>query len=97
MTTFWKKRILVLVGAGASVDFGIPQTRDFTAALENELRNNQYCVKTGGLKAYEWVKSTLEEYYGAEPWEGHFERVYHSLHELAAIDRKSTRLNSSHH
>ncbi|NWB52245.1 SIR2 family protein [Pseudomonas sp. F8002] len=86
MTTFWKKRILVLVGAGASVDFGIPQTRDFTAALENELRNNQYCVKTGGLKAYEWVKSTLEEYYGAEPWEAHFERVYHSLHELAAMN-----------
>ncbi|TWC51167.1 hypothetical protein FBY04_1171 [Pseudomonas sp. SJZ080] len=86
MTKLGKKRILVLVGAGASVDFGIPQTRDFTAALEREIRDDEYCVLTGGLKAYEWVKNTLEEYYGAETGEAHFERIYHTLHELAAMN-----------
>lgn len=79
------KRILVLVGAGASVDFGIPQTKDFTAALERELQDDQYCLESGGWEAYQWVKNTLEKYYGDEPWEAHFERVYHSLHELAAM------------
>lgn len=80
-----KKRILVLVGAGASVDFGIPHTRDLTEALEREMEDDQYCVHVGGVEAYRWVKAKLEEYYKAEPGEAHFERVYHALHELAAI------------
>lgn len=86
MTKLLKKRILVLVGAGASVDFGIPQTTGFAEAIESELRDNQYCVRSGGMDAYDWVKRTLEDYYGDEPWEANFERVYHSLHELAEMN-----------
>ena len=80
-----KKRALVIVGAGASVDYGIPTTADFGALIEAHMQVNDYCVKTGGFDAYLQVKSTLESYYLPCTGEAHFERIYHVLHELAAM------------
>ncbi|MFG0859219.1 hypothetical protein [Pseudomonas sp. CJQ_13] len=84
MTSLSAKRILVLVGAGASVDFGIPQTSGFTDKLEEHMLADGYSVRSGGWDAYKCVKSELENYYGSES-EAHFERIYHTLHELAAM------------
>ncbi|WOB57032.1 MULTISPECIES: SIR2 family protein [Pseudomonas] len=84
MTSLSAKRILVLVGAGASVDFGIPQTTGFTKQLEAHLQADAYCVRSGGWDAYQFVKAELVKYYRSKD-EAHFERIYHALHELAAM------------
>lgn len=76
------KRALVIVGAGASVEFGIPATAQFGKLVEDHLQADDYCVRTGGWDAYLQVKAALEAYYSPMTGEAHFERIYHVLHEL---------------
>ncbi|WP_080098398.1 SIR2 family protein [Xanthomonas oryzae] len=80
-----KKRALVIVGAGASIEYGIPATAEFGSLIEDHLANDDYCRIKGGYDAYCEVKSKLESYYYPNPNEAHFERIYHVLHELAAM------------
>ncbi|APO94843.1 SIR2 family protein [Xanthomonas vesicatoria] len=80
-----KKRALVIVGAGASIEYGIPATAEFGELIEGHLANDKYCRTTGGYNAYLDVRSKLESYYAPKSNEAHFERIYHVLHELAAM------------
>ncbi|MEA9751488.1 SIR2 family protein [Xanthomonas campestris pv. raphani] len=80
-----KKRALIIVGAGASIEYGIPATVEFGKLIEDHLANDTYCRSTGGYDAYCEVKSKLESYYAPNSNEAHFERIYHVLHELAAM------------
>ncbi|WP_028211977.1 SIR2 family protein [Paraburkholderia mimosarum] len=79
-----KRRALVVVGAGASVEYGIPVTSDFGKIIEATVRNDEYCQRIGGTDAYLDVAGKLLAYYG-NPGEAHFERIYHVLHELDAL------------
>ncbi|MFA4227899.1 SIR2 family protein [Xanthomonas perforans] len=80
-----KKRALIIVGAGASIEYGIPATAAFGKLIEDHLTNDEYCRIQGGYDAYCKVKSKLESYYAPHSHEAHFERIYHVLHELAAM------------
>jgi hypothetical protein len=51
MPSLVKKRALIIVGAGASVDNGIFATADFGKLIEGELQANEYCLRTGGWDA----------------------------------------------
>jgi len=85
MHSLKKKRALIIVGAGASVDYGIPVTAKFGSLIEADLQANKYCVQTGGWDAYLQIKDQLEAYYSPDTSEAHFERIYHVLHELGAM------------
>lgn len=80
------KRALILLGAGASVEYGLGATGWFGDEIEKRLRANEYCVKSGGLRAFLRVRRALKAYYGKDhQGEAHFERIYHALHELAEL------------
>lgn len=76
-----KRRAVVVVGAGASVEYGIPVTADFGALIDQAIYDDTYCNSVGGTAAYVEVKGKLETYY-QNAAEAHFERIYHVLHEL---------------
>lgn len=82
VTTKEKQRAVVVVGAGASVEYGIPVTADFGALIDQAIYSDAYCKSVGGTAAYVEVKAKLETYY-QNTAEAHFERIYHVLHELA--------------
>lgn len=77
------KRALIIAGAGASVEYGIPITSAFTADITNKINNSDYYKGQGITEAYNYVKDTLVNYYKNEG-DAHFERIYHALHELYA-------------
>ena len=81
-----KQRALVIVGAGASVEYGIPATEKFNGLIDAGIAGDTYCSSVGGHDAYLDVKKTLESYYG-NPSEAHFERIYHVMHELYAFEK----------
>ncbi|APP85567.1 hypothetical protein BI317_16690 [Xanthomonas hortorum pv. gardneri] len=87
MTDRTKKRAVVIMGAGASVDFGIPATVGFGEIIDEVIASDRWCQHTGGAQAYEDVKKALVEYYHGNTAEAHFERVYHVLHELDSFHR----------
>lgn len=76
-----KQRALVVVGAGASVELGIPATVGFGKLIDDAIKTDRYCVETGGTTAYLDIQDKLQTFYG-NPAEAHFERIYHVLHEL---------------
>ncbi len=78
------RRALVVMGAGASVEYGIPVTADFGQIIEAAVRNDAYCQRTGGVDVYLDVAGKLLTYYRSQA-EAHFERIYHVLHELDAF------------
>ena len=79
-----KPRALLLVGAGASVEYGIPTTIGLGHLIEEALLSDSYCRESGGTDAYLYVKQQLLGYY-QDKGEAHFERIYHVLHEMSAM------------
>ncbi|WP_284083697.1 SIR2 family protein [Acinetobacter nosocomialis] len=77
------QRALIVMGAGASVEYGIPITSAFTNDITDKINNNDYFKKQGITEVYNYVKDTLVRYYQNEG-DAHFERIYHALHELNA-------------
>lgn len=77
------KRALIVVGAGASVDYGIPITSLFTNDITEKINSSEYYKERGIAEVYNYVKDTLESYY-KNVGDAHFERIYHALHELYA-------------
>lgn len=80
-----QKRALVVVGAGASVEYGIPATATLGELIEAGIARDEYCVSVGGVDAYYGVKSILTDYYDKDVSQAHFERIYHVMHELDAF------------
>lgn len=79
-----KQRALVIMGAGASVEFGIPITAKFGNLIDAAVTADRFCVAEGGAAAYLDIRDKLRTYYGV-PEEAHFERIYHVLHELSEL------------
>lgn len=77
-----KGRAVVIVGAGASVEYGIPITARFGALIDQAVQADPYCVRVGGADAYSVVRQRLTDYYSSAE-EAHFERIYHVMHELS--------------
>lgn len=84
MSKHGKPRALVIVGAGASVEFGIPGTIGFGELIDDAVRNDAWCSRTGGTDVYFEIRDQLLSYYQSNA-EAHFERVYHVLHELGTL------------
>src|SRR3954468_21702442 len=72
------KRAVVLVGAGASIDYKAPSTCALTKAVERNLRNDPWVKKEGGYAAFKMIKCRLKAYRKNV----NFEDIYHCAHEL---------------
>ena len=77
-----RKRALVLVGAGASLEFGAPSTTDLTIVIERSVYTNKWMQKLGGDRAYKDIHKTLAASRKGGISTVNFEHIYHCAHEL---------------
>lgn len=77
------KRAVIIFGAGASVEYGIPATVSLTNKIREKLNSDHKFKSSRVVEVYDYVKNTLTEYYKDEQ-QAHFERIYHVIHELNA-------------
>jgi len=82
-----KQRALVVMGAGASVELGIPATIGFGNLIDDAIKADKYCAHVGGTEVYFDIRDKLRTYYASEA-EAHFERIYHVMHELSQLRAK---------
>ena len=75
------KRALVLLGAGASIEYGTPSTFDLTDAIERIVGVDPIMVGEGGDVAFQTIKARLGAYL-TDPGTVNFEQIYHCAHEL---------------
>lgn len=75
------KRALVLLGAGAAIDFGAPSTMKLTDIIEKTVMADRVMQMTGGDGAFQTIKTGLTGYLN-KPGIVHFEQIYHCAHEL---------------
>ena len=76
-----KKRALVLLGAGASVEYRAPTTDQLTSAIEQGVMSDPWMKTVGGDSAFEAIKTQLKAYLH-RPGIVNFEHIYHCAHEL---------------
>ncbi len=75
------KRIVVILGAGASIEFGAPATNNLTDNIERRIYSDAWMKHTGGDAAFKKIKETLSTHL-ADPGTVHYEHIYHCAHEL---------------
>ena len=83
------KRAVILLGAGASIDFGVPPTLKFSDIIEEKVLNDPVLQSYGGDTAYRTIKSRLKCYLKS-PGTVHFEHIYHCVHELLYLREPPT-------
>lgn len=57
-----KERPLVILGAGASIEYGIPATIKFTDIIEAAVMSDPWVQSQGGDAAYQTIKRRLKRY-----------------------------------
>jgi len=77
-----RKRALLLVGAGASIDFGVPSTQKLTNIIANKIANDSWMQRSGADSAFKEIQATLGAYYQGGVEAVNFEQIYHCAHEL---------------
>ena len=82
MATERNKRALVLVGAGASLDFGAPSTAELTKVIEKKVRADKWMQICGSDLAYLEILKTLTGYLQGGTCAVNFEQIFHCAHEL---------------
>ena len=82
MATERKKRALVLTGAGASLEFGVPSTAELTKSIETKVCADEWMQECYGDYAYLEICKTLADYLQGGAEAVTFEHVYHCAHEL---------------
>jgi NAD-dependent SIR2 family protein deacetylase len=77
-------RAVILIGAGASIDFGVPSTAKITNEIEQFVKADEWMGLSGGAAAFQTIKLRLGEYLSS-PDVVNFEHIYHCAHELMFI------------
>lgn len=80
-----KKRAVVLLGAGASVEYKAHSTAQLTAAIERSVMADGWMKHSGGDTAYTQIKTRLAGYL-SKPEAVNFEHIYHCAHELLFVN-----------
>jgi SIR2-like domain len=77
-----RKRAVLLVGAGASVEYKAPSTAALTSAIERAVTADAWAKHIGADTAFAKLKTGLEGYLREPP---NFEQIYHCAHELLSM------------
>jgi NAD-dependent SIR2 family protein deacetylase len=77
------KRVVLLVGAGASIEYKAPSTSALTNAIEGASMGDALMKHTGADAAFAKIKSGLRGYLNTPP---NFEQIYHCAHELLSLE-----------
>ena len=82
MATQRKKRALILTGAGASIEFGAPDTAKLSQIIKKKAFTDKSMRNCGSDYAYLEINKVLEDYLQDGASTVNFEHVYHCAHEL---------------
>ena len=82
MTIKKSRRALIVTGAGASLDFGVPGTGALTSQLATRVLNDKWSRRSGADRAYVEIRDKLAGYLLGGADAVNFEQVYHCAHEL---------------
>ena len=85
MPTQPKKRALVLMGAGASIEFGAPSTAGLTEAIGKKVAADGWMQDCASDVAWSEISDTLAGYFQGGAAVVNFEHIYHCAHELLSI------------
>jgi len=80
-STTARKRAVVLLGAGASIEYGAPCTTKLTSNIEAAVVADPWMQHNGSDAAYGKIKTALQSYL-TKPSDVNFEHIYHCTHEL---------------
>src|ERR1700732_1058140 len=72
------KRAVVLLGAGASIDYDVPSTDTLTGAVEREVKADRWMKHIGGDAALSVISGGLKAYLHQD----NFGHISHCAHEL---------------
>ena len=72
------KRAVVLLGAGASVEYGAPTTDDLSKIIKSQILTNDQVKLAKGDKLFKKIVEVLD----ANRRSVNFEHIYHCVHEL---------------
>jgi len=75
------KKVCLILGAGASIEFGSPSTEALTTLIEKRLEGDQWIQGNNVFATYQLIKGKLQEFL-VKPGTLHFEHIYHCIHEL---------------
>lgn len=78
-------RTLIILGAGASLDFGAPSTAALTRKLEDRILADAWMVRCGGDRAWTEIRRILGDYLEGGCEAVNFEQIYHCAHELQYV------------
>lgn len=81
-----KERALLILGAGGSIEYGVPATLKFTDIIETAITADPWVQAQQGDAAYRTIKRRLKRYLH-NPGIVHFEQIYHCAHELIHLKR----------
>ena len=82
-----KKKLLITVGAGASIDFGLPSVDDVDKLFDREAGKTYPLVADPTSNLYRYFRNTFNDYYGGSPkpalrkW-ANFEEVLYQINLL---------------
>lgn len=98
-----KRRALVLMGAGASIDFGASSTADLTQFIEEKILTEKLTQNYAADCAWLKIKHILTNYYKEEVNQCNcqnlvnFEHIYHCAHELISTFQPTSPYVSREH
>lgn len=75
------KKVCLILGAGASVEFGAPGTEALTTLIEKRPEDDKWVQGNRAFATYQLIKGKLQEFL-VKPGTLHFEHIYHCIHEL---------------
>ncbi|HSH66877.1 MAG TPA: SIR2 family protein [Bacteroidia bacterium] len=86
------KKLLIVVGAGASLDFGMPSVKTIDGLLENWSKEILPLKEDNNKGLYTWVREKLAEYISQNPKNRvesiiNFENLLYTIQNLSALSR----------
>jgi len=75
------KKVCLILGAGASIEFGAPSTEVLTTLIEKCLEDDKWVQDKNAFATYQFIKGKLQKFL-VKPGTLHFEHIYHCVHEL---------------
>ncbi len=80
---FWKRKLVMISGAGASMSFQYPSTQKFTNLIETALRSNP-SLSSADISLYDEIVNSLRSYL-LNPGIFTFEDIYQAIQDLRTI------------
>src|SRR4051812_41861962 len=78
-------RVVVLLGAGASIDFGVPGTNRLTEIITERVTSDEWVRHQHGHAAFCKIATVLGEYL-TNLGLVNYEQIYHCVHELQQLE-----------